>query len=330
MLNLTPQQWVYLFIVMIVADLLTFGSVVYYFKFVDDVPEVAESAFYTATPLPTPTPRPTWAGPGPTVTPTPTWPPTPLATPAFEDGNLTSKFVPTPRPVSAGDLTLNYEGLVNTIRYITTRRVGKMPVINQLLYPEPFFPAGSNNACGPVALYAAMQGLGANFSYRQLRNIAVRNDFGPEGITVSGLVNTAYILNHQLGQPYWVEQSREYTLANLNRFLNQGAGVIVLVRLKRVDGKYKVTGDLNGSFGHYLVVQSINMFNRKVYIAGSTLGMGAVPLDDFLSSWSSNPPEPKAKKPKFNLNWLTITKITPNSKPKAKSVGWALVLRPKR
>ena len=76
-------------------------------------------------------------------------------------------------------------------------------------YHEPFFPSGVNNACGPVALLAGFQGLGADeLPYQHVRNIAVGYDYASYGISTWGMVNTAYTLNDQMGNPFEIEQSR--------------------------------------------------------------------------------------------------------------------------
>jgi len=330
--KLTTEQWIYMLTAIIIVDAIVFMGVVYYFAVITPTPQTTSAVTVTYTPVPTLTPT-QWAGPPPTVTPTPTWPPTPVATTMFSGGEFNSEFVPTPRPPVLDEFSVNFDGFASTIQFLG-KQAGKIPVINQLLYPEPFFPAGSNNACGPVALFATFTGLGANIHYQQLRDIAVRNDFASYGITVSGLVNTAYLLNSQIGQPFSIEQSRNYTLSNLSRLLRQGKVLIVLVRVKRVNGNYQVTTDKHGSIGHFLVVERINMATRRVQIAGSTLGMKNVPLDDFISSWTSSPPEPKPERPivslnSFNsLNILTIKPIEMKEKKQAPT-GWAMAIRRK-
>jgi len=315
----------------IILDLFVFLGFIYYFTMINPTPVVAQSTPFLLRPTFTPTAQPVWAGPGPTVVPSPTIPPTPIATQLFRDGNIVSEFIPTPRPREIANFNIDTNTLFRSLKLIALKRVGEIPIIDQLQYPEPFFPAGSNNACGPVALYAGMQGLGAKFKYPHLRDIAVHNDFGAHGITVSGLVNTAVILNKQLGHPFIIEQSRGYQLSDLTRLINQKAVVIVLVRVKKVNGKYQVTGDKNGSFGHFLVVESINTITRRVKIAGSTLGMQHVPLDNFLDSWNSKPREPAfVRRTNISLNLFDMPSFELVKRSPEKPTGiWALVLKRK-
>lgn len=189
------------------------------------------------------------------------------------------------------------------------------PTVNQIYYPEPFFPAGTNNACGPVSLFAAWQGLGVDVSYGHLRNIAVNNGFNAEGITKWGLINTAVTLNNQVGTPLKIESSEEYRTSDILKHLRQGGVVLVLVRVRYVGGQFHLTGDYNGSFGHFLLVESIGFKSRKVKLAGSTLGMDEVPLEDFLRSWTRNPNLTVPAK-----SWRTYLKNEPAS-------NWALILK---
>ncbi|MDM8521529.1 hypothetical protein QUF64_15905 [Anaerolineales bacterium HSG6] len=329
--HLTLKQWLYMLAGIILIDLLVFAGFVYYFAMLNPTPVVAQSTPMLLRPTFTPTPRATWAGPGPTVTPSPTIPPTPVATQMFVDGNFASEFIPTPRPREIANFNIDTNTLFRSLDLIALGRAGKIPIIDQLQYPEPFFPAGANNACGPVALYAGMQGLGAKFQYPYLRDIAVRNDFGAHGITVSGLVNTAVIMNQQLGSPFTIEQSRGYQLSDLTHLINQKAIVIVLVRVKKVNGNYQVTGDKNGSFGHFLVLESINTMTRRVRVAGSTLGMQNIPLDDFLASWASKPREPAfVRRTNISLNLFDMPSFELVERSAAKPTGiWALVIKRK-
>ncbi len=189
------------------------------------------------------------------------------------------------------------------------------PTVNQIYYPEPFFPPGTNNACGPVSLFAAWQGMGVDVSYGHLRNIAVNNGFNAEGITKWGLINTAVTLNNQVGNPLKIESSEEYRTSDILKHLRQGGVVLVLVRARYVGGQFQLTGDYNGSFGHFLLVESIGFKSRKVKLAGSTLGMDEVPLEDFLRSWTRNPNLTVPAK-----NWRTYLKNEPAS-------NWALILK---
>jgi len=334
-LQLTRQQWIYLFLLFIIADFLAFAGLAYYFTTTDPLVMAGIPTPTPTRPIPTVTMTPTpWPGPGPTVTPTATWPPTPIATAILGEAGYPLGFTPTASPPQAeGGFSVSFRSFANTVRkVIMMGKVGKVPIIDQTIYPESFFPKGGNNACGPVALYAAMKGLGADIVYADVRNIAVNNEFGSEGITVSGLVNTAIILNNELGYPLKIQQSRSYKLSDLVRFLNQKSVVIVLVRVKKVDGDYFITTDRNGSFGHYLVIQNINMVTRQVRLAGSTLGMQNVSLDDLLGSWASQPPEPRPDRPKVTFNFLDMPKpqiLNPKLKDSKTPSLWALILQRK-
>jgi hypothetical protein len=190
-----------------------------------------------------------------------------------------------------------------------------VPVISQIHYPEPFFPPGTNNACGPVSLYAALQGLGVQVDYGRLRNVAVNNGFNAEGISKWGMINTSLTLNDQLGQPLTIEYGNRYGTSDLIKHLRQGSVVVVLVQVRRGGSGYYVTGDPAGSIGHFLLVESISVRSKKVRFAGSTLGMDQVPLIDFLRSWTGNP--------QLNVSangWRIYLRNEPE-------VYWALVLR---
>ncbi len=323
--NLTFRQWVHLFLAVILVDLLVFFGIVYYFMTMDslaatNLPSAPPNRFM-ATVTATPTP---WAGPGLRVTATPTWPPTPIATRILSDNGFPSGFVPTPRPTRQAkfNLNLNLNAMFSGFPTLSAGNgLVDVPDINQTLYPEKFFRAGSNNACGPVALFAAMQGLGANISYAHVRNIAVNNEFGSDGMTVSGLINTAVILNNYLGQPFIIEQSRDYHLQDLTNQLQQKGVVIVLVRIKKVEGQYQISGNTKGSIGHFLVIERINPFTSKVKIGGSTLGMGDVSLADFVSSWSNEPQ--KAEKRQFPIKFIWKNPIKEEPKPG----NWALMIK---
>jgi len=241
---------------------------------------VAAAGTPSATATATPTP---WAGPGPRPTATPTLPPTPVATTILAPSGFPHGFTPTPRPTQAPvKITLPQI-------YLRGNKRVDVPVVNQIYYPEPFFPAGTNNACGPVSLYAAWQGLGVDASYGHLRNIAVNNGFNGEGISKWGLINTALTLNRELGEPLVIEYGSSYRTKDLLAHLRQGGAILVLVRVRYSGGGYHLTGDYNGSIGHFLLVESISFRTKKVKLAGSTLGMDEVPVADFLRSWTRNP-----------------------------------------
>ncbi len=339
--NLTKRQWMYAIFGLLTLELFLFGGIISLILATSraDTPSlntphttnIALSQQVVVLPTVNMTPL-VWGGPPPTMTPSPTIPPTPLATPAFSDANFTSPFVPTTQPRAATEFDLNYEGLVLTTHRFTVGFGGKFPEINQLLYPEPFFPPGYNNACGPVGLYAALKGLRLNVTYQQVRNIAVNYGFGAHGISTTGMLNTAAVLNNQRGQPLHIEQSRHYQVKDLNRLISRGSAVIVLVRVQRVNGEYRVTGDRANSFGHFIVVERINTLGGRVRIAGSTLGMQNVPLHDFLSSWSSSPPEPRtAFVPRFTMNLFDALEQTAENQPQVSKPtsggGWAMALR---
>ena len=191
-------------------------------------------------------------------------------------------------------------------------------MINQIYYPEPFFPAGSNNACGPVALFAALQGLGANVPYSHLRNIAVNNGFTSYGITKSGMFYTISTINRELNNPYTIEQGNDYVIRDLMKNLREGGVVIVLLRARRENGEFRVTADTANSFGHFLIVESINLRTKTVRFAGSTLGMDKVPLQQFLESWGSNPQA-------LSNSSMSLQNFLKNEKTK----NWALILKRK-
>ena len=104
-----------------------------------------------------------------------------------------------------------------------------------------------------MSLYAAFQGLGVDASYGHLRNIAVHHGFNAEGITKWGIINTAVSLNGELGGPLTIEYGSQYHTKDLLTHLRKGAAVLVLVRVRNVGGRYHLTGDYNGSIGHFLL-----------------------------------------------------------------------------
>ena len=205
--NLTSQQWKYILIAIVAVDLLIVGGVFYFVAAADSLAEsgpgpIAAAGTSTATPTP-------WAGPGLRPSATPTLPPTPLPTTILGPSGFPLGFTPTPRP------TREPVKITLPQLYPSRRNRVDVPVINQIYYPEPFFPAGTNNACGPVSLFAAMQGLGVNVDYGRLRNIAVNNGFGPEGISKWGMVNTVATLNAELGAPLALEYGDGYRTKDL-------------------------------------------------------------------------------------------------------------------
>lgn len=319
LLNWAFKQWKLLALGFIVADLLAvLLFLTYTYRLAEARQAVAAELLQTLeaptlTPTATATP---WPGPGPRPTATPTSPPTPLATDVLAQGGFPPGFTPTPRPTR--------EPVMITLPYIYPVHAGKidLPVINQIYYPEPFFAPGTNNACGPVALYAAVLGLGANIDYTRLRNIAVNHGFTDYGISTSGMVGTISTLNQELGSPYTLEHGKNYNVQALARKIRQGGVAIVLLNVRKVNGQFIVTPDKYSSFGHFLIVESINMRTRTVQFAGSTLGMDKVPLDDFVKSWSSNPQAlsngPPRPKNLFNL-WQPPADTD--------AVNWALILK---
>jgi hypothetical protein len=287
---------------------LVVGGLYYIFSAADSLAKSDVVAANTPTATATATAT-LWAGPPPRPTATPTLPPTPVATPILAPGGFPHGFTPTPRPTHAPvKITLPQIFLRGNKRV-------DVPVVNQIYYPEPFFPPGTNNACGPVSLYAAWQGLGVDVSYGHLRNIAVNNGFNAEGISKWGLINTALSLNNDLGEPLIIVYGSSYRTKDLLSHLRRGAAVLVLVRVRYGGGGYYLTGNYNGSIGHFLLVESISFRTKKVKLAGSTLGMDEVPVADFLRSWTRNPNLQAPAK-----SWATYLKNEPAS-------YWALILK---
>lgn len=306
--KLNSRQWKYLFIGIVIFDLAVIGPALYIFAQLNTVPAeslAAAEATPTSTATATPTP---WPGPGPRPTATATLPPTAMATTVLAESGFPPGFTPTPRPTSP-PVQISLPQV-----FFAGRKYVDAPVVNQIYYPEPFFPAGQNNACGPVALYAAMQALNVDVNYSRLRDVAVGYGFNAEGISKSGLIHTALTLNAEFGQPLKVEYGDHYRTRDLIKHLRQGAVIAVLVWVRRENGEYRVVGDRNG-IAHFLLVDRISTRSKKVTVAGSTLGMTSVPIRDFIHSWTGSPP---------NLpsttgwrNYLT------NEKP----TGWALILK---
>lgn len=262
----------------------------------------AQTAASTATSTP-------WPGPGPRPTATPTLPPTSLATSVLAETGFPPGFLPTPRPTrELVTISLPYV-------YPIGGSAVDVPVINQVYYPEPFFPPGTNNACGPVALFAGLLGLGFEVDYGHLRNIAVNNGFTAQGISKWGMINTLITLNNEWGNPLAIEHGNFYSPKDLIRQLRQGGVIVVLVRVTRVNGQYQVTSHKEGSIGHFLLVERINLRSNKVKLAGSTLGMDEVPLSDFIQSWASNPETVSS-----DGGWRSFLK-------NEQDVNWALILK---
>jgi hypothetical protein len=263
-------------------------------------------------PPPTDTATP-WAGPpGGTSTATPIMPPTPLATTILAQSGFPHGFTPTPRP------TPEPVYISLPMLYIVGRNARDVPVVYQVLYPESFFAPGTNNACGPVALYAGLLGLGLDIDYQRVRDLAVSYGFDASGFSTSGMVNTATTISNERNEPFSVEQGRTFTTQDLIRHLRRGEVVVVLLQVKQGNSGFQVSGYEAGSFGHFLIVERINIRTRKVRFAGSTLGMDEVPLGDFVASWSNNsqalaPPE----------GWRAYLD---NEQPG----GWAMMLKPNR
>ncbi|RME98308.1 MAG: hypothetical protein D6768_17610, partial [Chloroflexi bacterium] len=189
-----------------------------------------------------------------------------------------------------------------------------VPVINQIDYPEPFFPPGTNNACGPVALYAAMQALGVNVDYGRLRDWAVASGFTYYGISKGGMVGTAAAVNQELGSPLTIEHGERFSTQDLIKQIRTGGVAIVLVQVRKTGGHWSLTPD--PAIGHFLIVDSINMRRKTVQFAGSTLGMEQVSLQDFIQSWSgrrdtANP---------GGQTWQSFLKTEP-------ARNWALIIR---
>ncbi|MEW5959572.1 MAG: hypothetical protein AB1801_17750, partial [Chloroflexota bacterium] len=251
MFNLIFKQWRYLLAIIVIVDMLVVGGVLYFITVADSL---AGTPMAAATPVViTPTP---WPGPGPRPTATPTLPPTAIPTIILGPSGFPLGFTPTPRPTR--------EPVQIKLPQIYRKNTTDVPVINQIYYPEPFFPPGTNNACGPVSLYAAMQGLNVNIDYIRLRNTAVSYGFNAEGISKWGLINTAVTLNYELGSPLAVESSDHYRLKDLMAQLRQGGVIVVLLQVRRGYNGYYVTADPAGAIGHFLLVESISLKSKKV------------------------------------------------------------------
>ena len=310
MSDLGPQRWKWILAAIIAVDVLVVAGIAGYFA-ASKSPAAVISAALTVSPTATATATPTpWPGPGKRLTATPTLPPTVIPTDILAEGGFPVGFTPTPRP------TRDPVKITLPKLYFTGRNYVDVPVVNQVYYPEPFFPAGTNNACGPVALFAGLRGLGVDVDYGRLRNIAVSYGFNAEGISKSGMVGAVAALNQELGGPVQIEHGSRYGLRSLIKQQRQGGVVVVLVYVRRVNGRYVVSPDRAGAIGHFLLVERISLKSRKVYVAGSTLGMEQVPLLDFLRSWSGNP---QASLPAYS-SWKSYL-------DKEKENNWALIIK---
>ena len=310
MFTLITKHWKFVIIGFVGLDLLVVGGLLYFFVFSET--EQASSA-KLARVLDTPSPTPTatlWPGPGRRITPTPPLLPTPMSTDVLAESGFPPGFTPTPMPTR--------EVVLIKLPHILPNHRSRIdsPEINQIYYPEPFFPAGSNNACGPVALFAALQGLGADVPYAHLRNIAVNNGFTSYGITKGGMFHTISTINRELNNPYTIAQGNNYRISDVMKNLRQGGVVIVLLRARRENGEFRVTADTSNSFGHFLIVESINLRTKSVRFAGSTLGMDKVPLQEFLESWGSNPQA-------LSNSSMSLQNFLKNEK----TLNWALVIK---
>lgn len=129
------------------------------------------------------------------------------------------------------------------------------------------------------------------------------------------MVSTIITLNDELGNPFTIEYGNHYRTKDLVKHLRQGGVIIVLVRVRKDNGQYRVTADRQGSIGHFLLVERINTRSRKVKFAGSTLGMDQVSLGDFIQSWASNP-QPISS----FAGWRSYLKSEP-------AINWALIIK---
>jgi hypothetical protein len=311
------SQWKRLLLWMLLFDLVAVAVVLQWVAWIEaerakSVAVLLATGTPTATATATATP---WPGPGKKVTPTPTLPPTVMATDVLAESGFPHGFTPTPRPTR--------EPVFITLPYVFAwpgQRVD-VPVINQIYYPEPFFPPGTNNACGPVAMYAALQALGANIDYGRLRDVAVYNGFTDYGISKAGMINTLATLNHELGNRYVIEHGNHYGTKDIISNIRAGGVVIVLIRVKKENGVFRVTADQANSFGHFLIVEGINLRTQTIRMAGSTLGMDKVPLQDFIQSWASNPQAVVSPHP--SLGWRGYLK-------NENTASWALIIKRRR
>lgn len=315
------KKWKYFILAFVLLDLLVVGAVLSYTFRVAKAEQAVAAELIQTLEAPTPTATATatvWAGPGPTATPTATLDPTPESTEVLAQSGFPPGFTPTPRPTR--------EQVYITLPYVFPVHASSLdvPDINQVYYPEPFFPPGSNNACGPVAIYAALLGLGAEVDYTRLRDVAVGYGFTHYGISKSGMINTLVTLNQELGDRFVIEHGSNYNIQSLAQNIRKGGVPIVLIRVRKENGAFRVTGDQHNSIGHFLIVERINTRTNTVEFAGSTLGMEKVPLTDFVQSWSSNPQavsSPPQDTPRLFNPW--------RGPVNTEAVNWAIVVKRK-
>lgn len=314
LLAFVTKWWkLFIFAAMLVGVLLV-GVLLYTFA-AAEAERVAAAELNRPTPTPTATATQTatpWPGPPPTLTPTSTLPPTAEPTDVLAVSGFPHGFTPTPRPTR--------EPVYITLPYIqpANARAVDVPVINQIHYPEPFFPPGTNNACGPVALYAGLLALNTQIDYNHLRNVAVQHGFTHYGISKSGMVGTMNTLNSDLNNPFVIEHGNHYSLTELMQNIRRRGVVTVLIRVRKEHGRYRVTADRYNSIGHFLLVDSINLRTKTVRFAGSTLGMDQVPLADFIRSWAGTADVPVDAL--HNQRYLSHTS----------GENWALIIKRRR
>ncbi|MBN1218999.1 MAG: hypothetical protein JXM69_08725 [Anaerolineae bacterium] len=309
MFSPSSPPWKRLLIGILLTDLLIIAGLFYFFTATSlaTIPTPLPPTAVALGPTPTATIEP-WAGPPPQPSPTATrflGPSTPIPTNVLAASGFPPGFTPTPRPTR--------EPIYISLPQIFPVSGGSVdvPVVNQILYPEPFFAPGTNSACGPVALYAAAYGLGVGVDYGRLRNIAVSHGFGSAGISRWGMVNTIVTLNHELGSPLTIESGDHYSLKDLIRHLRQQSVVVVLVYVRKENGQYRLTTDEPGAVGHFLLVERINTQTKRVTFAGSTLGMAEVSLRDFIQSWTNNPQALSSSGNEHAQSWALILKRNP-------------------
>jgi hypothetical protein len=302
------RHWKTVIVAILAVDLLLAGSVFYLFSSRETEPAVAaELARPTAAPTATAT---LWPGPGKRVTATPTLPPTVIATDVLASSGFPFGFTPTPRPTR--------EKTLITLPHVLPvfRSNLNVATINQIYYPEPFFPPGTNNACGPVALFAGLQALGIDIEYNRLRDLAVTNGFTSYGISKGGLVGTVNAINQEWGNRLVIEHGSRYNVQDLIKQIRRGGIAIVLVGVYRSGGQWYLTPDFDNAIGHFLIVDSINLRSKTVRFAGSTLGMDRVAFEDFVRAWTRNAKNPAATQP--GLGFIRQEPASDN---------WALIIR---
>ena len=302
------QHWKTVIVAVVAVDLLLVGGLVYLFAD-HETDKVVAAELGQVTVFPTATVT-LWPGPGKRVTATPTLPPTVIATDVLAAGGFPIGFTPTPRPTRE-------KTLISLPRILPVFRSNlNVATINQIYYPEPFFPPGTNNACGPVSLFAGLLALEIDIEYKQLRDLAVANGFTHYGISKGGLVRTVNAINQAWGNQLVVEHGDRYNVQDLIKRIRQGGIVIVLVGVYKSGGQWHLTPDFDNAIGHFLIVDSINLRSKTVQFAGSTLGMDRVSLEDFIRAWTRSAHNPTPAQPGFGF-------IRPE--PQA-SDNWALII----